>query len=153
MKEIKFRAWTDNVKKGGEMYYQYVDRALSYSPLFSPAGYGLLNPSLKIMQSTGLNDMHGREIYEGDILKATVSYQDFGRGLGAVEQQMQLTGHVYSDGLGLRMSIISQSDREPVFEDGYLIDVFGDVLGPDNIEEWLKVIGNIHENPELLARK
>lgn len=63
---------------------------------------------------------------------------------------MQLTGHVYSDGLGLRMSIISQSDREPVFEDGYLIDVFGDVLGPENIEEWLKVIGNIHENPELL---
>jgi hypothetical protein len=53
-REIKFRAWTDNLKDGGAMYYQRLTDYLT--PVFSPAGYGLFNPTLKIMQFTGLLD-------------------------------------------------------------------------------------------------
>lgn len=65
-REIEFRAWTDNLKDGGKMYYQRENEY--FSPTFSPAGYGLLNPSLKIMQYTGFKDKNGKKIYEGDVV-------------------------------------------------------------------------------------
>lgn len=65
-REIKFRAWTDIGIVDRKMYYQRLTDYLT--PVFTPAGYGLFNPTLRVMQFTGLKDKNGKEIYEGDII-------------------------------------------------------------------------------------
>ena len=66
MREIKFRAWYPTNKR---MVYEadfkgdgiYDEKAEFWKRRY-------LNPSYKVMQSTGLKDKNGKEIYEGDIL-------------------------------------------------------------------------------------
>lgn len=77
----------------------------------------------EIMQFTGLHDKNGKEIYEGDILSS-----------GKIIH----TGFVEYQTLNERNYPIN----------GYIINAKGDWLTiyPENTE----VIGNIHENPNLI---
>jgi hypothetical protein len=128
-REIKFRAWTDNLKDGGEMYYQ--ETFVGYQPVFSDAGYGLLNPTLKVMQFTGVLDKNGKEIYEGDILR-TVSCS-----------------------CGKKCCELF---REEILEVKFLNSGFSPFTDQNSSENHYSscnkiVIGNIYENPELLVNK
>jgi len=67
MREIKFRAWANNIRK---MFYEGFD--LTHDGHIK-ATYGIYDKKLTIMQYIGLKDKKGEEIYEGDIVKDTDS--------------------------------------------------------------------------------
>ncbi|MFC0765583.1 YopX family protein [Enterococcus faecalis] len=80
-----------------------------------------------IMQSTGLKDKNGVEIFEGDIVKVTVN--NYGTG----ERFEQIGKVVYED-------------CRFCFNDGFYYSETIKYSGYENKE----VIGNVYENPELL---
>lgn len=87
-----------------------------------------------LMQSTGLFDKNGKEIFEGDIVKRTYL---FSGGYGETH-----TGEIVYDKEYARYVISRpQQCTEPKTED------LGNILSNKSTYE---VIGNIYENPELL---
>lgn len=126
MREIKFRAWDIETREmiyghefmvtfGGRVYCNYDVERLRRVP----------DGRLLLMQRTGLRDKNGKEIYEGDIVKAyrhvTDVYVVF------VVAYDEFRGGYFKD------------------TDDYLKPLVSD-FGKDNMQ----VIGNIHEHPELL---
>ena len=125
MREIKFRA---RVLKENEMVFVntlYCNVRIEHSR--TKNGY-LSTPLhlLKLMQFTGLRDKNGKEIYEGDILRRPG----------------------YAEGL---------SDYIVGFDKGHFTlqhtKTAYNQLGIWNIADTTEVVGNIHENPELLTKE
>lgn len=122
MREIKFRAWSPQLKKMSLPFGLF-----AMGPRFPvPATTETLsiNDSFEVMQYTGLKDKNDRDIYEGDITN-----------LGVVKFQTDLNW----DGGG---SIHS----------GFYFDIEktgGEMSYHDRLNECI-VIGNIYENPELV---
>ena len=122
----KFRAWTE---EGEVMYYDVYPfkndtLLLSYDEIAFdevPASDFIL------MQSTGLKDKNGKEIYEGDIV---VAMSQGVKALGKVKRRI--------DGYWLMY---------PAWQHGELWHIVENV---DTGETGVEVIGNIYENPELL---
>ena len=77
-----------------------------------------------IGQYTGLHDKNGKEIYEGDIVKALISGRWF-------------VGKVIYEHSGFTIDVMNNKELE-----------FG---RRGIIEHWTEVIGNIYDNPELLG--
>lgn len=119
----KFRAWhtpfTDN-KFGQEMKYGRAGTLLSFAEM-SPNDYIL-------MQSTGLKDLNGVEIFEGDIV--SVRNHPF--------QKTESSVGIEIDG-----------DYKVSWNEYDLTWCAGNLLLA-RIKPYVTVIGNIHENPELL---
>lgn len=83
---------------------------------------------MKLMQFTGLKDRNDKEIYEGDIVKC-------GYGVAKV---------IFNAGCFM---IEWLDDREAYME--FVFSRKG-MYSRQNDDEKLEIIGNIHENPELL---
>lgn len=82
-------------------------------------------PDCELMQSTGLYDKNGKEIFEGDIVK-NINTESKGRVIWDINN----TGWHYS----VKKKATSLFDNYTLFRSKH------------NLE----VIGNVHENPELL---
>ena len=137
MRDIKFRIW-DGVKnewlassnKDALPYYGFalVGEVMTVQspPIWS------LDEGNVVEQFTGLKDMNGREIYQGDICSFT---SKTGKHIGVVEWTDNLAS------FGLRMV---KNNFRYTFSD---LDTMGIDL------DTLEVIGNIHEDVELLKEK
>ena len=125
MRELKFRAWhKDN-------YIELNDLRGNKSIYFSPYDLGFITHNIDrkevvLEQYTGLKDKNGKEIYEGDIVS-----EDYRKNI--VEYS---TTDVWS----------CNCCNEPFSGAGFI------VTDGDDPEDW-EVIGNIHENPELLEQE
>lgn len=143
MRSLKFRAWNGKVKEFA-YFHAGVDAYEMFRRRWADVD-GELDDSevcYDFEQYTGLTDKKGKEIYEGDIIKAKID------GL------WQTGAHTVSKGK-------ATWNLEVVYNDIRYMDVFH-ILGsknqPDRIyylfDEQisdLEIIGNVHENPELIG--
>lgn len=118
MREIKFRAWEMNYKEIID-----VDSINFETKIINTECAWRMFSEVILMQYTGLKDVKGVEIFEGDIvIGKSLDFQ----GMGVVQY------------FPPRFEIIGAKQHEGLFR---------------VLESCCEVIGNIYENPELLEGK
>ena len=142
MREIKFKIW-DKVNKE---WLEYKERVIGWQapfvkeliPLkawvygskdgtaFNTLQYCIDSEDFEVVQSAGLKDKQGKEIYEGDVVGGWVYDYD-----GPFEV-------FFNEG--------AFSLKATIEDDGYYPCLY-------NLESSLEIIGDIYENPELLNKE
>ena len=124
MRELKFRAWDKQEKQMMKVSaISLENKEIGVKDFRTYHFFRIKN--IELMQYTGLKDKNGTEIYEGDVIK------------------------VERDGIIYRVEWIHGGfGLEPRYN-----SPFYPRLGNVELREKIEVIGNIHENPELLERK
>lgn len=118
----KFRAWDKETKtmNGMAEIYRNRNQEIELHPR---------DESIILMQSTGLYDKNGKEIFEGDIIRYNIDVVD-------IKRHPTLGFYTVLDG------------REGFFGDGMSIDDFEE--DAKEFSKTAEIIGNVYENPELL---
>ena len=122
MRRVKYRTWNKLIKKMSNPFT--LDEIIGEEgELWTPDSFPLHDPGLYIiMQYTGLKDVNGKEIYEGDIVKWKST-------------------HKVASGK-IRIDTVTW-DQETAC---YLLMPFIHELHTAD----MGIIGNIHQNPELV---
>lgn len=118
----KYRAWDKETKtmNGMAEIYRNRNQEIELRPR---------DENIILMQSTGLKDKNGKEIFEGDIIRYNIDVVD-------IKRHPTLGFYTVLDG------------REGFFGDGISIDDFEE--DAKEFSKTAEIIGNIYENPELL---
>ena len=138
MREIKFRSWYDDKMQVNPTFTFYNHGAKGNAVMLVDEWEDRV-----IMQYTGLKDRNGVEIYEGDILEFTDKWEWY-RGNYSAKMMS-------ADQDELKV-LKAQYEAEPMSRykvkyhpyDGYGISKY-------DLENYLAVVGNIYQNPELLS--
>lgn len=151
MREIKFRAWSTK-DKGFVSTTNYTIRL--DGKIIALGGHSF-NPEegVILMQYTGLKDKNEKEIYEGDLIKRLVEKQ-----YRKPHGKYSIQEIVYRNGMWILSYVSSESGN--VLPRGYTageinnsrVDYDKNIVfyDGDHIIKEIEIIGNIHENSELL---
>lgn len=126
MRTLKFRAWNEYSKE-----YDWTLAIKTGNGIVELSKFFEL-PNMTIEQFTGFKDRNGKEVYEGDVIRYKVLRDDCSTRHGYKYREV-IEAVEYDDGRG--MYIIGQ--YSPL---GTIVDHYEP-----------EVIGNVHENPELLG--
>ena len=135
MRKIEFRAWIKNYNcyadvlgfEQGRLFVQFQSGERAQHRLYVPIEDCVLE------QYTGLKDKNGQKIYNGDIVSEEFEYGG------------EKTKTIWQ---------VRWCDDECAFELHYVsgLEVDDFSLNADDEEDY-EIIGNIHQNPELLGEK
>ena len=132
-REIKFRSW-NSVTKEMEQVTQINLKNHYVQTTFNKIGYSYGQPDDVIVeQYTGLKDANGKDIYEGDILAWHSN----------IYRKHDWVGLVLYRGAGFAVQESDKSYSSPEWLD----------CACRKDANIIEVIGNVHENPELLEEK
>ena len=175
MRTIKFRMWTGKEMKNVDV--MALSPCAWDCPDHGKSGVSLAyQPSIKVMQFTGLHDKNGKEIYEGDIVNhtSTVRTGTRRRKIGrsyesyAIREKKEIIG-VVKEGeylVGIRRKkipcFVVDSDMETSYDSYFYgsgkrndkpTKISQSLTEPLYSDKEYEVIGNIYENPELLKEE
>ena len=126
MREIKFRYWNEQARR----YHYGQVQVLTCLSQQTTGLYDHEKDGCRFEQFTGLHDKNGEEIYEGDVVRD---------GFDSVRTIK------WFDNLGY--------DGRGAMHSGFYFDETYDGIGELNYHNHMtdcEILGNIHENPELL---
>lgn len=128
MKELKFRAWIKNYNYYADVLGFEQGRLFVQFQSGERAQHRLYVPieDCILEQYTGLKDKNGKEIYEGDVVEYTTCY--------------------YGN---------EKRHRKVVEWKEWDSDDFGEPhnIGYRDLSEYMEVVGNVHENADLLEEE
>lgn len=124
MREIKFRGREYDARYG--LHWVYGDLTHKFVQVLVA---GCIVEEATVGQFTGLKDSEGREIYEGDIVEISPQFS----AKQGLKRKFHLSAVVRWDERRARFVVISKEILDSI---------------PDS--ECVSVIGNVHDNPELL---
>lgn len=137
MKDMKCRVWNPHTK---EMVYLPTLIVDEYSIGFATEDefYVDINnhhptPDLEVTWWTGITDKNGKDIYEDDVVN--------------INHPQDLTGDFTN-----KPGLVFWWDSEASFYHGHESVKGGSGRPPKRMWEYCEVIGNIYENPELVAK-
>lgn len=150
MRTIKFRG--KRVNRNGEWAYgdlrQLEDRCLILPTCADAYKAGIdadLVQEETIGQFTGLKDINDKEIYEGDVVDWNFTYQSLGENFGVEFRDTIVRGIVKWHQGGFILEVVNND-----FENAGFYGI--SALNTDT-ESDVEIIGNIHDNIELLTKK
>lgn len=133
MRDIKFRVYD---KQSNEMIY--LESPTFDNGLWFKSDKHIDSNDIVIMQYTGLKDCEGKDISEGDVVE--IEFDDYySNNHFTVDGDSKHTGYIVFDSFGFFVKFpdccfMCVSD---IYEYGFNI----------------KILGNIHQNPELMEKK
>ena len=136
----KYRAWT-----GERMIFRNLHDRNWYSEPFAGKICDVAMPHdifyCQIMDFTGFKDYEDNEIYEGDVFVYQYTLDPTQKRTKVVSYDIEV-GAWYLGGDLLSTVLVEQNDDEWKNSQNYKV----------NKNQYLKIIGNIHENPELIKK-
>ena len=131
-REIKFRVWDTESK-----CYRKGDYCLRVQSQLVTGKYGEEFPEFIVEQYTGLKDKNGKEVHEGDIIRKHVDNRYKNNGPGSATKIPVYRDYLVKIEAPLKVVFEPLTPEPKYYETG---------------SKLIKVIGNVHENPELLRK-